>query len=114
MLPVSERAMKQITEHTTVDPELSLIKQYIMHGWPSRKACDVLAKPYFNVSHELYIVNNVIFKGNCIVVPKSLRKGMLQQIHTGHLGEAKCKARARGILYWPGMSSYISNISLLV
>ena len=52
----------------------------------------------------------MILKGDRIVVPKSLRKGMLNQIHQGHLGEVKCKARARGSVYWPGISTDISNV----
>ena len=36
-------------------------------------------------------------------MPSSLREEMRQKIHLGHLGIEKCKARARSILYWPGM-----------
>ncbi|KAL6481774.1 hypothetical protein MHYP_G00098540 [Metynnis hypsauchen] len=34
---------------------------------------------------------------------------MLNRIHESHLGEVKCKERARDILYWPGMSVQIED-----
>ncbi|GFO18962.1 Pol polyprotein [Plakobranchus ocellatus] len=35
---------------------------------------------------------------------------MLEKIHKGHLGTAKCKQRARGLLYWPRMSQDITDL----
>ena len=34
---------------------------------------------------------------------------MLLKIHEGHLGRDKCIENARSVLFWPGMSSQISN-----
>jgi hypothetical protein len=36
-----------------------------------------------------------------------MRSNMLNLIHESHLGIEKCKARARAILFWPGMSKDI-------
>ena len=35
-----------------------------------------------------------------------MRKEMLERIHESHLGEEKCKARARGTLYWLAKNDY--------
>jgi hypothetical protein len=35
---------------------------------------------------------------------------MKSRIHEGHLGIERCKARAREALYWPGMSSEITEM----
>lgn len=35
---------------------------------------------------------------------------MLNKIHESHLGIVKCKARARDILYWPGMNTEIEEM----
>lgn len=45
----------------------------------------------------------MIFNGERIVVPQSLRAEMLELIHESHLGMQKCKSRAREVLYWPSM-----------
>ena len=62
MLPISQRAKLQIIEHTSKDQELQIVKRYIVEGWPSRNKCHDLAKPYYNISHELCIVNDIVFK----------------------------------------------------
>ena len=36
---------------------------------------------------------------------------MLQKIHEGHLGEVKCKRRAREVMYWPRINQDISQIT---
>lgn len=111
LLPVSDRATAQIRDFTGKDDEMKILKQHITDGFPSvRNECNNVVKPYFNVAHDLHIVNDIIFKGNRIVIPKPLRKGILQQIHHGHLGEVKCKARARESVYWPGINNDISNV----
>ena len=39
-----------------------------------------------------------------------MRSEMLRKIHEHHLGIEKCKRRARGLLYWPGMNSQIHDL----
>lgn len=52
----------------------------------------------------------MIFKNNCIVVPKSLRSDdILERTHYNHMGLEKCKARARSCMFWPFMSRDIEN-----
>ena len=46
----------------------------------------------------------MVFRGEQLVVPRSLRKDMLNQIHSSHVGIGGCIRRGREILYWPGMS----------
>lgn len=36
-----------------------------------------------------------------------MRRETLHRIHEGHLGIGKCKARARRLVFWPGMNSEI-------
>ena len=64
---------------------------------------------YWNVRHELSEVEGLIFKERKLVVPMSMRGYMLDLIHESHLGVEKCKTRARVILYWPGISSDITE-----
>ena len=38
--------------------------------------------------------------GNRLVIPASRQAKVLQSIHEGHLGIAKCKSRANMCVYW--------------
>ena len=43
------------------------------------------------------------------MIPLLMRAEMLSKIHERHLGMEKCKARARTIIYWPGMANDIDD-----
>ena len=55
-------------------------------------------------------MQNVLFFGDRVIIPTSLRPELLRTIHEGHLIIVKCKSRARTVVYWPGLSSDIENI----
>ena len=53
----------------------------------------------------------IILNGNRIFVPKSQRKGILNDIHAAHCGIGKTNWRAKELYFWRGMNS---EINLLV
>ena len=54
---------------------------------------------------ELTVQDGVIFRGQRIVVPVSLRRHMKQKLHASHLGAESCLRRARETILWPGMNA---------
>ena len=54
---------------------------------------------------ELTVQDALVFKGNSVVIPRSLRADMKMKIHSSHLGIEACLRRARECIFWPGMSS---------
>ena len=44
-----------------------------------------------------------------LIVPEGMRKEMLALLHGSHQGMEKSKARAREVMYWPGMSRDIED-----
>ncbi len=96
---------------TSKDPTLKKLKDYVLNGWPNNKSqVDPAVRPYFSFRDEITIYQDVLLKGDRIIVPTTLRNEMRQKIHHGHLGIEKCKARARLTLYWPGMANEIVDI----
>ena len=41
---------------------------------------------------ELVVIDCVILKGRCIIIPDSLKQQVLAQLHTNHMGIEKTKA----------------------
>ena len=39
-----------------------------------------------------------------------MRKEIKQRIHEGHVGQEKCKARARQVVCWPGINAEICDM----
>ena len=56
-----------------------------------------------------HIAEGIIFVGERVLIPGTLRQQMLRLIHESHMGAEKCKARARTVMYWPGMSKDIEH-----
>ena len=53
--------------------------------------------------------NGLIFKGEILVVPTSLREEMAEKLHSSHIGIQGCLRRARETLYWPGMNKKVED-----
>ena len=104
LIPMDETKLEQIRIHTEND--LNSLKSTILDGWPLQKEHvkqDI--RHYFNFRHELTIHDGIILKGERIVIPKSLRKEMMEMVHSSHIGREGCLRRARESIFWPGITS---------
>ena len=80
-------------------------------GWPEEKfRLDPRVRPYFDFREELNIVDGIVYKGQRIVVPDSMRSEALKILHAAHQGIVKSKQLARDLMYWPGINSQIEDI----
>ena len=48
--------------------------------------------------------------GTRIVIATALKDEYLRCLYTGHFGISKCRARAKSIVYWPGIDKDITNL----
>ena len=67
------------------------------------------AKPYFDFRQELSIIDDVMHKGQRIVIPQNMRKEALLVLHTAHQGIVQSKQMARDLMYRPGIGSQIED-----
>ena len=89
---------------------MQMLHKYTMIGWPEdRSWVPPEVKPYWNVRDELYVSEGLVLRDNRLVVPLSMRKGMLKQVHRSHLGIGKCTGRAKDVFFWPGMIAEITG-----
>lgn len=109
-LPISSAKRAVFQKATSDDPVMQQLRSTIRNGWPkSIKAAPSSVRPYWNVRDELHEADGLLLKTHSIIVPSALRPQMLALIHEGHLGIDKCRARARQVMFWPGMSQDISD-----
>ncbi|KAK7938626.1 hypothetical protein WMY93_001952 [Mugilogobius chulae] len=110
-LAVSDTKLQEIKTATALDTQLTILKQVTKSGWPDmRRHCPPLTQEYWNHRDEISEAEGIMFKGEKILVPQSLRQDMLDRIHAGHMGVEKCKNRARDLLFWPGMGQQIETL----
>ncbi|KAA3675928.1 uncharacterized protein DEA37_0013668 [Paragonimus westermani] len=98
-----------IRNATAEDPAIAQTMKYVRSRWPN--------VPLYREIHHLSlrressaIVDSCPTSADRVVVPRSLRRAVLHQFHSGHPGRSRMKAIARGFAYWPGMDDHISEL----
>ena len=109
-LVMSDERISQIREHTNADPALQQLKKTIQDGWPiERSGLSPLVTPYFDYRDELAVTDGLVFRGERLVIPKSLRSEIKKDIHCGHQGVESCLRRAREHVFWPRMNEELKQ-----
>ena len=105
-LPVSSTEIELIHEETSKDPTLTLLRHYIHMGWPNdHRMLPQDLHMFWNYREDLSMEDRLVTKGARLLIPSTLRKKVLEQIHEGHLGIEKCMLKARDSVFWPGISN---------
>lgn len=108
---VSDQRKCQFQKETDNDHILKIIKNYCLNGWPANKAkCANEAKFFFKIRNEIFIDDDVLFFNDRIIVPTSMKKLVMSQLHASHFGVTKTKYRAKQALYWAGMDDDIERM----
>lgn len=110
VLNVSTSWMEQIVTETNKSSVLRKLMRCIIEGWPEQLAqVDTEVRAFWNFRDELSSYAGVIFKGDCIMIPETLRRKTLELTHAGHFGIQSCIKRAKQLVFWPGMGRDIQK-----
>ena len=103
--------LERIRNATKNDLEYQLLKTQVRQGFPENKhELNELIHPYWNVCDDLLISDDdFVLKGTRLVNPANLRKHVLADLHASYRGIEGTKARARLLVYWPGIDNDITN-----
>ena len=109
-LPMSAASKSEIQIATAEDDCLVMLQQLAQSGWPSdRRTVPERVRHYWNARDQVHEVEGLMFLREKLIVPAVLRKEMLNLVHESHQGIEKSKARAREVMYWPGMARDIED-----
>lgn len=108
-LPVTDERLAEILRAQQEDPICGAIMEYNENGWPRREQLHQDLLPFWPHRDVLMLEDGLLLKGTRIVIPKPLRSFIMDQIHKGHLGVVKCRARARDSVWWPGISKDVET-----
>jgi hypothetical protein len=109
-LPASEQRLAEIRECQKYDHACQHMVEFCQSGWPEKNALPAEVKPYYTVAAELSVQEGLLLRGSRIVIPPQLRKTLLNKIHCGHQGIAKCRELARQSIWWPGLSKQLEEL----
>ena len=102
-LPISDPKLEAIQLAGASDPTMVDLQSTITSGWPeNRSEVSQELRLYWNFRDELSTTRGIILKGEKVVIPHSLRKEMLDKIHTAHLSIVKCKKKNKQKMLYSG------------
>ena len=74
-LPITEEKFKEMQSSTANDSTLQHLQRVVLNGWPEDKnLLPIEVMPYYQYRSELSVVNGLVFKGDRVVIPSSMRK----------------------------------------
>ena len=94
----------QLAAETAKNPEMLMLLDSIHRGFPDKTRHDPAIAEYWQYRHHLHISDGVIIYNDRAVIPPSLRPVVLETLHSAHQGVTPMGARARTIVFWPGMT----------
>ena len=65
---------------------------------------------FWQYREALYVVDGVVMYGDRAVIPERLRREVLVNLHGAHQGTSQMLARAKTIVFWPGISADVQKI----
>lgn len=86
---------------------IKLLSQ-VEQGFPRNKdLLDLDLHPFWHVRDSLSVMNGVLLHGSRVMIPKAMRRAILEDLHAAHPGVERSLARARECVYWRGISHEI-------
>ena len=106
----SQRHLTKIAAVMQWNPILLMVHQLTLNGWPDRQGCvPRAARFYWSFQDELSIDDDLLTKGEWVVIPLSCRDSIMVDLHGSHTGINKAMDLARTCVYWPDMEADVAD-----
>ena len=100
--------MELICEELRKHPTFKILMHYINQGWPDEhRMLPQEIHVYWNYRDELSVEDGLLTKDSKLLIPSTLIRKTLEQIHEGNQGIEKCILKARESVFWPGIHDHI-------
>ena len=97
-----DRLVKETKDDVTLRNLVQAIKEEFRFNHPSISS-------YMRFRNSLYNGDGVVMYKDRVVVPTSLRKAVLDNLHSAHQGVSAMESRAQAIVFWPGITCDIQR-----
>jgi len=101
----------KVQEETLKDGSLRNLMRLIQDGFPEHSQhMPEGTSEYFRFRNDLMRVDNVILYKSRIIIPKSLRRKVLENIHSAHQGVSSMLSRVETSVFWPGITQDVHRL----
>ena len=98
----------QIARATKADDILQKVVSAIASGqWADKSN---LPKTFYQIRHQLSLKDDILLKGNLIVIPTKLQDRILQLAHAQPQGISKTKSLLREKVWWPTINTDVESM----
>lgn len=106
--PIPSVSTKEVDETAACDEECLGLLNTIIDGFPDLKdSLPERLKQYWPMRDDLYVIGNTIFRGRKMLIPRPLRRRILEGLHSAHQGVTSMMSHARERFFWPGLNADI-------
>ena len=102
-----------IKEQQLRDETCQVLTKYCQSEWPDHSCIKSCAKRYYSVASELSVCNDILLRGDRIIIPQELQQLMSVELYCGHQGITKCRQIARQSIWWPGVNKEMISKCLI-
>ena len=108
---ITDSLIKKIEQQTQGDSVCQKLVKIIIDGFPEQKEhLDEELRPYWKVRGHLSFDCGLILYKKRIIIPQSMRRKTLADVHASHLGMERSMRRIRDTVYWPGIENQIKDV----
>ena len=104
-------SIDQVKQAATTDAQYQDLMELIMNGFPQTRSRvqPPHLREFWGVHERLSCIDGIALMDSRVVIPRSLRKQILTNLHAANQGISSMKARANQTVYWPGMDAQMRN-----
>jgi hypothetical protein len=100
----SSVSWEDVNEEAKVDKESVTLKEIIQTGFPKcKELLPEFVRYFWPMKDDLYIIEDVVFKGRKMLIPRKLRPEVFKGLHASHQGSSTMALNARERLFWPNL-----------
>lgn len=111
-LPASDTYLAELREQLQADSTCSQVMAMCQSQWSEYSTLSTVLKQYWRERAFLTVLDGLLLRGTRLVIPSAMRNSILEKLHEGHQGVAKCRERARETVWWPGLSAQLNELVL--
>ena len=102
--------LTKIVAETQKDLILSTVHRLTLNGWPNRYMhVPRVIRSYWDFTDELSIDNDLLMKGERVVILTPCRDSIMEDLHKSQAGINKAMSLASTCVYWPSMEADVTD-----
>ena len=103
---IRDPLLEEVRKASLADNEITMLVKAV-HSGNIEKVSQ--GTGFYNLRRDLSTDDGLLIFGSRLVIPKSMRRDMVKRLHASHQGITRTLQRARQCVYWPGITSDVTN-----